>query len=80
MPIKRYSKLLKDIRKTRHLTQENFADGIYSPVSLSRIENGKSGMKKDNFELLMKKHNIESIFIQHLLIEMNIKPISLHNI
>lgn len=59
MPIKRYSKLLKDIRKTRHLTQENFADGIYSPVSLSRIENGKSGMKKDNFELLMKKHNID---------------------
>lgn len=59
MPIKRYSKLLKDIRKTRHLTQEELADGIYSPVSLSRIENGKSGMKKDNFELLMKKYNID---------------------
>lgn len=59
MPIKRYSKLLKDIRKTRHLTQEELADGIYSPVSLSRIENGKSGMKKDNFELLMNKYNID---------------------
>ena len=52
--------MIRDERKTRGMTQENFADGIYQDVgSLSHFETGKTSPNKKTFEKMIRKLGME---------------------
>lgn len=46
---------IKQARKLAGLTQEQLSEGICTPLSLSRIENGRAGMRPETFQLLMQR-------------------------
>lgn len=63
MIVYKLSEYMKIMRKNRSISQEELAGDICSIHSLSRVENGKSSMRADVYEELMKRlcHRSERI-------------------
>ena len=58
--VKNFGKKLKQIRKSRHLTQSQLAEKLkVETLSISRMESGKHFPKKENLELIAQSLNIE---------------------
>ncbi|MBO7078924.1 MAG: helix-turn-helix domain-containing protein [Bacilli bacterium] len=47
--------IIRDLRKRKHMTQEQLAEGICSPVSISRIENGTQMPSSQVLDSLLSK-------------------------
>lgn len=47
--------IIRDLRKRKNMTQEDLAEGICSPVSISRIENGTQMPSSNVLEALLSK-------------------------
>lgn len=57
---KEFGKILREIRTTKHLTQEKMAENIgIQPENYSRIENGLSFPKPENLVKLSKVLGVE---------------------
>lgn len=58
--VKNFGKKLKQIRKSRHLTQSQLAEKLkVETLSISRMESGKHFPKKENLELIAQSLNVE---------------------
>lgn len=47
--------IIRDLRKRKQMTQEDLADGICSPVTISRIENGNQMPSSKVLEMILSK-------------------------
>lgn len=59
--------IIRSLRKKAHLSQEQLADGICSPVSISRIENGMQMPSGTVLEALLPEIEFGRAKICHLL-------------
>ena len=58
--VKNFGKKLKQIRKSRHLTQSQLAEKLkVETLSISRMESGKHFPKKEHLELIACALNVE---------------------
>lgn len=47
--------IIRSLRKRAHITQEELAEGICSPISVSRIENGTQMPSNHVLEVLLSR-------------------------
>ncbi len=63
MCVRNAAVLLKKMRRISGMTQEEFAEGICSTVTLSKFENGSRRISKKYFDLFCKKAGVKESFI-----------------